>query len=336
MTIVERLRATGMRRLGTPKSGFRYRTARGTRPAAADLARIRALRIPPAWRDVAIAVDPRAAVQAVGRDARDRWQYLYHERRVAQRERDKQERLMRFIQALPRMRRRVRNDLARPGIPRERVLAGALAILSTCFLRPGSEDYVAENGSFGIATLRRRHVAVRGDRVAFDFVGKAGKRHAREIRHAPLARLVRQLLEHPGEVFKYRDGDGRLRDVRRQHINAYIQEVMGERFSAKDFRTWAANLLCASALARPGAPLEGGARARKRRITAAIREVADHLGNTPAVCRASYVFDVVLTCFERGRLVRTPLGAVASLDRVPPGVVERAERALLELLARAA
>src|SRR6185436_4890706 len=247
------------------------------------------------------------------------------------REKTKRDRIVRFIQALPGVRRAVARDLALPGLPRARVLAGTFRILSTCFLRPGSEGYAQKNGSFGIATLRRRHVTVRGSTVSFDFMGKSAKRQQRTIEDAPLARLMRALLRHPGEVFKFEDENGALVDVRTRHINAYIKERMGERFSAKDFRTWAANLLCASALARD---CDAGASgpARKRGVTRALREVAEHLGNTPAVCRASYVFGAVIDQYQKGRCLELPVPEAAELIRLRPRQLERSERALLGLL----
>lgn len=331
MTIVEKLQGLGIRRLGTPRSGFRYRAAGGERVSARDRERITALRIPPAWIEVAIHPSGTSAVQAIGKDAAGRWQYLYHAKHVERRERGKRERIVRFIQALPRVRRAVARDLAQPGLPREKVLAGIFRILSTCFLRPGNEEYAEKNGSYGIATLRSRHVSVKGDTVSFDFTGKSGKRQQRAVKDARLARLLRELLRHPGEVFKFRDESGGLVDVRTRHINAYIKERMGERFSAKDFRTWAANLLCASALARSGdAPASGAA--RKRCVSVALREVAEHLGNTPAVCRASYVFGAVLKNFENGRRLSDPVENAAALLRLRSHQLERSERALLGLL----
>jgi DNA topoisomerase-1 len=332
VTIVERLQEKGIRRTGSPRGGFRYRLPGGGRPSATDLERIEALKIPPAWTDVVIHPSPSAMVQAVGRDRAGRWQYRYHEAQAGRRERRKRERLLRFIEALPKARLAIRRDLARPGLPREKVLAGILKILATCFLRPGSEVYAAKNGSFGIATLRPRHVTVTGDRVRFDFQGKSGKRQTAEIRDRRLARLVRDLVKYPGEVFKFRSEDGTVVDVRRHHINEYIKETMGERFSAKDFRTWAGTLLCACALAREGAEPGAGPAARKRRIAAAIREVAHHLGNTPAVCRASYVFPAVLERFEEGRVIPHTLESVAELAEGGRIRVERCERALLRLL----
>jgi DNA topoisomerase I len=328
MTIVERLQSTGIRRSGSPKRGFRYRGADGRPVSAADRRRIEALAIPPAWIEVAIHTQPGGAVQAVGKDAAGRWQYLYHAKQVARRERTKRERLQRFIRALPRLRKAVNRDLGKPGLPRERVLAAIVRILSTCFLRPGSEVYATENGSFGIATLRPRHVKVQGDRIGFDFPGKSGQRQVREVRDRRIAKLVRELLRYPGEVFKYRDESGSICDVKSRHINAYIQETMGERFTAKDFRTWAGTLLCACALART--PPEGRASttARKRSIAAAIRQVSEHLGNTPAVCRGSYVFPVVLQRFDEGRVLRYAFNGDARRARD----VERSERGLLGLL----
>jgi DNA topoisomerase-1 len=329
MTIIERLEQVGIRRKGSARSGFRYRTSVGRSVSSAERLRIEALRIPPAWTNVMIHPSRDALVQAIGRDAAGRWQYLYHQKQVARRERVKLERLRRFVRALPALRRDVARDLARAGLQRERVLAGAVRILGTCFLRPGGEVYASENGSFGIATLRPRHVSVRGDRVTLDFVGKSGQRQRREFRDRPVAKLLRELCEHPGEVFKYLHDDGQLVDVKSRHINDYIRERTGQRFTAKDFRTWAGSLLCAAALARTDPGAHANALSRKRAVAAAMREVSEHLGNTPAVCRASYVFPVVVRRFEEGRVPRR------ALARLSPGrlrELERGERAFLALI----
>lgn len=335
MTIVERLQARGIRRLGSKERGFRYRTASGAPASREDRERIDALKVPPAWRDVAIHPSPSAWVQAVGRDKAGRWQYRYHAKQVLRRDRAKRERLVRFIAALPRMRRAVARDLSLRGLKREKVLAGILRILSTCFLRPGSEEYASQNGSYGIATLKPRHVSVRGDLIRFDFEGKSGRRQVRELRDRRLASLVRALLRHPGEVFKFESDGGAMVDVRREHINAYIKDVMGERFSAKDFRTWAGTLLCACALAREGAGSSSSRTEAKRRVAAAVREVSEHLGNTPAVCRASYVVPEVIRRFERGRVVEDTIEGVDELVTGSPRALERCERALLDLLTSA-
>lgn len=331
MTIIERLQKNGIRRLGSPKRGFRYRAPSGRVPREAA-ERIEALKIPPAWKEVAISFSTSSAVQAVGKDAAGRWQYLYHEAHAVRRERRKEERLARFIEALPKMRRAMARDLALPGIPGRKVLAGVLKILGACFLRPGSKVYADQNKSYGLATLRRNHVSVRGDVVRFDYMGKSGKRQQHELRDRKIARMVRELMRHPGEVFKFRTEQGELRDVTAAHINAYIKEVMGEQFSAKDFRTWAGTLLCACALARGGPPAGRSKHDRKRRIAAAMREVAVHLGNTPAVCRSSYVSPIVLRRFEQGRILGRHLDDVAALQDGNTRAVERSERALLELL----
>jgi DNA topoisomerase-1 len=332
VTLVERLQATGIRRLGSKERGFRYVGPDGSKPGPRVLARIAALRIPPAWRDVAINASPGAAVQAVGRDAAGRWQYRYHEAHEKRRETKKYARLLEFADALPRMRRAVARDLARRDLSRERVLACVLRILSTCFLRPGSQVYAEENGSYGIATLKREHVTVKGDLVSFDFPGKWGKRQHREIRDRSVARIVRQLVRVPGEVFKYRNGDAKWVDVRRKHINAYIKEVMGASFSAKDFRTWAGTLVCACALARVGADASESRAARRRKLVAAVKETAAILGNTPAICRSSYITPRVLDEFERGRVISRHFDAIEELVEARAPGLHASEKALLELL----
>jgi DNA topoisomerase-1 len=208
-----------------------------------------------------------------------------------------------------------------------------LRIISVCFLRAGSEVYARDNGSFGIATLRPQHVSVRGDTVRFDFPGKSGQRQVRELRDRRVARLVRELLEVPGrDVFKFVLDDGAVVDVRRRHLNDYIREVMGERFSAKDFRTWAGTLICAWALSRCACIPCTSKRAQLKAIVAAVRETASHLGNTPAVCRASYISPRVIQGFERGVVVERPLHSVHPLAAQGERSLYASERALLALL----
>lgn len=332
MTRIERLQQNGIRRLGTPKRGFRYRTAEGGSPSKKDLERIRSLVLPPAWKDVVISPSSTAALQAVGRDAAGRWQYRYSDGHVRRRETEKFRRLVGFARALPKMRAAVARDLALPGLPREKVLACILRILSTCFLRPGSEVYASENGSFGIATLRNRHVAVKGDVVSYDFPGKSGKRQRTEMRDRRAAAIIRKLKKLPGsEVFKYVDAEGESVDVKRRDINRYIKEVMGDSFSAKDFRTWFGTLVCANELARAGSDPEESPTARKRKMVEAVRKTAESLGNTPSVCRASYIYPSVLKSFERGRTIERPFGSVSKIANARRGL-RRSERALLRLL----
>lgn len=335
MTAVEKLQRDGIRRLGTPKAGFRYRAADGRKVSLRHRSRIRTLGIPPAWKDVAIAPSERAALQAVGRDKAGRWQYRYHPRAVERRAARKYSRIVHFAEALPKMRRAVASDLARPGLPREKVMASIVRILSSCFLRPGSEVYAEENGSFGVATLRRRHVSVRGDTITFDFPGKSGKRQTRKLRDRKVARVVRQLLALRGrEVFRFVEEGGNEVDVRRSHVNAYVKEVMGERFSAKDFRTWAGTLICACALARAGKGAGAGESraARRRVIVAAIREAAEHLGNTVAVCRSSYIYPSVIRGFERGRVIDRYFDTLDQLVERRSTELHASEKALLKML----
>jgi DNA topoisomerase-1 len=333
MTKIEWLCAKGIRRTGTPKRGFRYQRADGGKLARADSSRIEDLKIPPAWTDVCINSAARGAVQAVGRDAAKRWQYIYHDHHVRRRERKKFQRLAKFAAALPAMRKTISASLRLQGLPRERVMACILRILSQSFLRPGSEIYANENGSYGIATLKSKHVTVKGDVVVFDFPGKSRVRQHREIRDRAVARVVRELLRHPGrDVFKYQDPEGKFVDVRRQDINTYIKEVMGQNFSAKDFRTWAGTLICACALARAQASVNGDQPAAKRQLVAAIKETAEALGNTPAVCRAAYVCPLIMTGFEKGQVIDRYFRSVQDLMTYRGGSLHPAERSLLKFL----
>lgn len=333
MTQVERLQKNGIRRLGTPKRGFRYVTSTGAKVARADLKRIIALRIPPAWTNVAINSSAGGLVQVVGMDAAGRWQYLYHERQTKRREQKKFERLLKFSQALPLMRKIVARDLRKSDLGRERVMASMLRILSTCFIRPGSHVYASENGSYGLATLRPRHVRVRGDVVDFKFRGKSGVEQHRELKDRQVAKVVRALLRVPAkEVFKYQNGDSQFVNVTRPRINDYIKEVMGTKFSAKDFRTWAGTLVCACALARPNPEPLDTKRERKRRVVQAIKETAEVLGNTPAVCRSSYISFQVLDCFERGQVIEAYFESAEQLANHRGKAMHAAERALLRLL----
>ncbi|HEY2798360.1 MAG TPA: DNA topoisomerase IB [Thermoanaerobaculia bacterium] len=328
---VQRLQATGFRRRGAAKH-FTYATADGRRPSFADRTRIRSLAIPPAWTEVAIAASAASALQAVGRDRAGRWQYVYHPARVRAREREKRERLIAFIQALPALRAAVRRGLSGTDLSRERVLCAIVRILSVSFLRPGSAVYARENDTYGLATLRPRHVTVHGDRVVFDFPGKGGKRQRHELVDRQVASVVRGLLRIPSrEVFQYHAEDGKLVNVRRRDINAFLREITGRKFTAKDFRTWAGTLLCAVRLSRRAEDSSAAESQRKRAVREELREVAAALGNTPAVCRASYVCPVVLRTFERGRL-STRRGAVDLSRLAHRNRLSAEERALLKLL----
>jgi DNA topoisomerase-1 len=333
MTRIDKLCGQGIRRTGTPKRGFRYRSADGQKIGRKELSRIDALKIPPAWEDVCISSSAAAAVQAVGRDAAGRWQYLYHESHVRRQETKKFQRLIEFAQSLPRMRKTVSAHLRLKGLPRERVMATILRILAMSFIRPGSEVYATENGSYGIATLRPKHVKVKGDLVTFDFPGKSGVLQHTELRDRTVARVVRELLKQPArDVFKYANGDGVFVDVKRRHINAYIREVLGRGFSAKDFRTWAGTLICACALARAQQEVNGQKPLRKRQLVAAIKETAEALGNTPAVCRGSYICPLIMSSFEKGQVIDRHFVSVKDLMQYRGTSLHPAERSLLRFI----
>ncbi|MEP6819173.1 MAG: DNA topoisomerase IB [bacterium] len=337
MTRYEQLQQTGIHRVGSQRRGFNYRRADGGRVSAADLKRITALKIPPAWTDVWINSVGGGAVQAIGRDAAGRLQYLYHETHVRRQGAKKFSRVIKFAEALPKMRVAIAAQIKQPGLGKEPVMASLLRILSTCFLRPGSQVYASENGSFGLATLRRRHVTVKGDIVEFDFPGKSGVRQARQLKDRQVAKIVRSLLRQPSrEVFKYQNSDGAFVDVTRQHINNYIREVMGENFSAKDFRTWAGTLICASALARMGTEPVEPKSLRRRKIVAAIKETASVLGNTPAVCRSSYICPEIIQSFERGRTISRYFTTENELIKYRGRKLHAAEKSLLNFMKRGA
>lgn len=332
MTTIERLSRSGIRRLGSPQKGFRYQRADGKKISRADLERIDRLKVPPAWTDVYINPAASGAVQALGKDAAGRWQYLYHDRHVRIREKRKLIRLVKFAENLPPLRQTVARHLKLPGLPRERVMAVILRILSSSFIRPGSQVYANENGSYGIATLRPKHVKVKGDLIIFDFPGKSGVRQHREFRDRLAARIVRELLGHPSrEVFAYRNSDGRMVDVKRRHINEYIKEVMGEHFTAKDFRTWAGTLICACALAR-AAEMDDHGRESKRKLVAAIKETSEALGNTPAVCRDSYICPLVTSGFAKKKVINRYFSSVAEMIRYRGVSLHPAEKSLLKFL----
>jgi DNA topoisomerase-1 len=333
MTAVERLHLNGILRRGTPKRGFNYKQAGGGRVTVSDLERIEQLKIPPAWMDVAINSAPTGRIQAVGQDAAGRWQYLYHESHTRAQQRKKFQRLIAFGESLPKLRSTVARDLRLPGLPKERVMATILRILSMSFLRPGSESYANEHGSFGIATLRPRHVSVRGDRIKFEFIGKSGQNQSQEIRDRRVAATLKELLKYSNRrVFKYVGSDGKFVNVTRPAINRQIKQVMGQSFSAKDFRTWAGTLVCACALARShaGNPLDGTA------LVSAIEETATTLGNTPAVSRDAYICPAVIGSFEKGEVIDCYFETLQKLTSYRGLKLHRAERALLRLLKKCA
>lgn len=335
MTRLERLQKSGIRRVGTPARGFKYEFAGATKVGAADLKRIDRLRIPPAWHDVWISATAGGALQAMGLDAAGRWQSLYHANHVRRQESRKFRRLIKFAESLPKMRSTVASHIEQSGLGREPVMAAMLRILSTCFLRPGSQVYTGENGSFGLATLRPRHVKVQGVEVQFDFTGKSGVQQQRRLKDRQVARIVRSLLMQPSrEVFKYKNGNGEFVNVTRHHINDYIREVMDENFSAKDFRTWAGTLFCACALARLDTDIGEKTASRKRKVVEAIKETADLLGNTPAVCRSSYICPNIIEDFNNGKMISAYFNTREELVAYHGRRLHAAEKSLLSFLKR--
>ena len=284
--------------------GFSYRgVGGGPVRDPRTLARIRALAIPPAWQDVWICADPRGHLQATGRDARGRKQYRYHPEWARHRGSGKFERIVAFGQALPALRRQLRRDLAREGHPREKVLAIVIAVMDDTLLRIGNDAYRRQNRSYGLTTLRNRHVAfLAGGRARIAFRGKGGQPQEAVLDDRRLVRLMRRCRELPGQcLFQYRDDDGALVPVRSSEVNEYLRQAMGEAFTAKDFRTWGGTVAAMRGLAALGGAPEAE-RECARLQGEVVRAVADELGNTPAVCRKAYIDPAVFEGWRRGEL----------------------------------
>ena len=289
----------------TARHGFDYRTPDGKLVRDIDtLKRIRALVIPPAWTDVWISPDPNGHLQAVGRDARGRKQYRYHPRWRQVRDEAKYHKLLDFAHVLPKLRARVEEDLRRPGLPRERVLAAIVRLMELTLFRIGNTEYAKQNKSFGLTTLRDRHVAIEGSRIHIGFRGKSGKHHETDINDRRLARIVKGCRDLPGyELFQYLDEDGEQHKVGSDEVNEYLREATGQDITAKDFRTWAGTHLAAAAL-RQFEAFDTDAE-RKKAVVRAIETVAKHLGNTPAVCRRCYIHPEIFEGYLDGTLLET-------------------------------
>lgn len=286
------------------RTGFRYRFAGKLVQDPETLGRIKSLAIPPAWKDVWICPHANGHLQATGRDDRKRKQFRYHPRWREIRDETKYARMIVFAKALPKIRRRVEKDLALSGLPREKVLATVLRLLEVSLIRVGNDEYARENDSFGLTTMRDKHVNVSGSKMQFRFRGKSGKWHEVDINDRRIAKIVKRCQDLPGqELFQFLDDQGEVRDVRSEDVNAYLREISGEDFTAKDFRTWAGTVLAAMAL-REFERFETKAQAKKQ-VVAAIEAVAARLGNTPAVCRKCYVHPHILDSFLDGTLVET-------------------------------
>jgi len=307
--------------------------------------RIRKLAIPPAWTDVWICTDPNGHLQATGRDARGRKQYRYHPRWRDERDGTKYSRMIAFGQSLPQLRRRIATDLRLPGLPRRKVLATVVRLLETTFMRVGNEEYARTNKSFGLTTLKDRHVDFGPSEVRFHFRGKSGVVHDVAVHDRAVARIVRRCRDLPGqELFQYLDADGQPATIDSDDVNGYIREATGHDFTAKDFRTWAGTVLAALALQEVDAAAEmlppRGRRSQPRKPTArdvthAIERVAERLGNTPAVCRKCYVHPDVIAAYMDGTLaasLKRRVDAQVSGRRL--GTLRGDEAAVLALLQR--
>jgi DNA topoisomerase-1 len=293
--------------------GFRY-TASDGQPItdAQEIERINHIGIPPAWTDVWICPDPRGHMQATGRDAKGRKQYRYHTRWAEARDEVKYERMIAFGEALPTIREQVAHDLARHGLPREKALATVVALLDDTLARIGNEEYARENDSFGLTTLRQKHVDVEGASVRFEFRGKSGKQHHIETHNRKLASIVRRYLDLPGyELFQYLDEQGERHVIQSDDVNDYLREISGHDFTAKDFRTWGGTTLALRSLRDLGgfdSPTEAN-----QHVNEAIKAAARRLGNTPAICRKSYVNPRIIEAYLDGAL----LVAIARLAATP-------------------
>jgi DNA topoisomerase-1 len=317
----------GIRRVKNGKS-FRFIRPNGKPVARKDLARIRALVIPPAWTDVWISPDPLGHLQATGRDARRRKQYRYHERWREVRDETKYGRLLEFGRALPAIRRRIEADLRRNGLQRRKVLATIVKLLEKTLIRVGNEEYARDNQSFGLTTMRDGHVKVNGSKVAFVFRGKSGIRHEFEFSDRKLARIVKKCRDLPGqELFQYRDENGKVVDIGSGDVNQYLKEITGEDFTSKDFRTWCGTVQALELLLECEAA-ESESKAKKV-ISRCIDEVARQLGNTKAVCRKSYVHPAVIDAYLDGSIARRAGRGVRAV-----GKLTQAEAAVLGLLQR--
>jgi DNA topoisomerase I len=324
---------TGIRRLGCKESGFFYRYP-GTNETVREervLTRIENLKVPPAWEDARIARSPSAKVQAIGYDSEGRLQYLYHPKYRERKEREKFERILRFAGALPEMRRITSNHLRHKELDREKVLAAMARLMNAAYFRVGDERYARKNRTYGIASLRRKHLRVEGDAMIFEYTGKWGQMHRKAVTDAKLRQIVEECAALPGyEIFKYRDDSGEIRDVKARDLNAYVKEVMGEEFTPKDFRIWAGTLIAAVKLAELGVTED--LKQAEQNVLAAVDDVAKRLGNTRDIARASYISPRVIDHYMEGSVVAYYGERLEEIIAAEQRDLTEEEKALLELL----
>jgi DNA topoisomerase-1 len=324
---------TGIRRLGSKEKGFFYRYP-GTGEAVREervLTRIENLKVPPAWEEARLARSPSAKVQAVGYDSAGRLQYLYHPKYRERKEREKFERILRFADALPKMRKTTSAHLQRKHLDREKVLACMARLVNAAYFRVGDERYAKKNKTYGIATLRRKHLTINGDEMIFEYRGKWGQMQRKCVADARLREIVEECMTLPGyEIFKYYDESGEIKDVKARDLNAYIKEVMGNEFSPKDFRTWAGTLIAALKLAELGAA--ENEKLANTYVLQAIDAVSERLGNTRAIARSSYVSPRIIEHYLEGSVVARQAEQLEEVILMEQGDLTEEEQALLELL----
>jgi DNA topoisomerase I len=315
-------RTPGIRRIGTGKASRYIRPDGHVIRNSSTLARIRALAIPPAWTDVWICPFEEGHLQAVGRDARKRKQYRYHHRWREVRDSTKFDRMADFGKALPRIRARVKRDLARPDLPKEKVLATIVRLLETTLIRVGNEEYTKQNNSFGLTTLRNHHVDVSGPKVSFYFRGKSGRRHAISVKDPHLAKIVRRCRDLPGyELFQYIDEAGERHAITSTDVNDYLREISEDDFTAKDFRTWAGTVIAIEALC--ACEKFKSQKEAKKNVLRVVEQVSAKLGNTVAVCRKCYIHPAVFETYEQGILATPPAGTRSRRERAFVHMIRR-------------
>jgi len=321
----------GIRRRGAGK-GFFYLDPQGRRiPDRKTIERIKQIVIPPAWTDVWICPSAQGHIQATGSDAKGRKQYRYHPEFRAVRDETKFERILKFSKVFPKVRRRVERDLRRPGVDRRKMFAAVVYLLETTLIRVGNEEYARDNESYGLTTLQDHHAEVEGGRITFEFPGKSGVDHAISFSYRRLARIIQQCQDLPGEqLFQFEGDDGTLQSIDSGDINAYLAEITGGDFTAKDVRTWAGTVLAAAALRDIG--VAHSKREAERNIRSALDQVANHLGNTRAVCLHYYVHPKVLKKYRAGKVISAPLSETKHERKNPRAVLRRDEMAVLELI----
>jgi DNA topoisomerase I len=324
---------TGIRRLGSKEKGFFYRYP-GTGETVREervLKRIENLKVPPAWEEARIARSTSAKVQAVGYDSAGRVQYLYHPKYRERKEREKFERILRFADHLPEMRRITSEHLRHEKLDREKVLAAMARLMNAAYFRVGEDRYAKKNKTYGIATLRRKHLIIQGNTMIFEYRGKWGQIQRKAVTDRRLREVVEECVALPGyEIFKYYDESGELRDVKSRDLNAYVKEVIGEEFTAKDFRTWAGTLVAAVKLAELG-PTEDAKQSQKN-VLATVDAVAERLGNTRDIARSSYISPRVIEHYMEGSVIAYYSDRIEEVIAAEQGDLTEEEQALLELL----